>query len=98
MSTSRPTCIVACLPAAACTGNNYCADGYASKAPLFRCASCASGYYPATGSCIRCPDSPAALFIGFALILISAAVAGYILNSKGINIAYFSIALNFYQV
>ena len=94
---ARLTCIVACLPAAACTGDNHCAEGYASTPPMYRCASCATGFYPASGTCIKCPDSPAALFIGFALIIVAGAAGGYALNAKGINIAYFSIALNFYQ-
>jgi hypothetical protein len=39
----RDVCIVACSNADSCLGDNYCAAGYVSKAPHFRCASCATG-------------------------------------------------------
>ena len=49
-SDGRDVCIVACAPAAACLGGNLCATGYTSKAPMWRCSSCASGYYKQSGS------------------------------------------------
>ena len=51
-------------------GDNYCAPGYASKPPMFRCASCATGFYLSAGACIRCPDSPVALVVAMALLCI----------------------------
>lgn len=91
----RDVCIVACLPAEACLGDNVCAVGYKSKAPLFRCATCDTGYYKRNGECIKCPDSPIALVIGFLLLVIVGAGCAYVLQKKNINIAYISIGGEF---
>lgn len=61
---TRDVCIVGCLPAEACVGSNQCSEAYQSKAPYFRCADCAKGYYKSAGDCIKCPDSPGMLFVG----------------------------------
>jgi hypothetical protein len=94
----RDVCIVACSPSAACAGSNVCSDGYISIAPLFRCGSCAKGYYANNNECVRCPDSPALLFIGVAIIVLAGAAFGYFLNTKGINLAFLSIGVDFFQV
>jgi hypothetical protein len=39
----RDVCIVPCDPPESCTGDNRCAYGYASKPPMWRCASCDAG-------------------------------------------------------
>jgi hypothetical protein len=84
----RDVCIVACEPPEACLGDNFCAEGYASKAPplgAWRCASCAPGFFKRAGQCIRCPDSPAALVIGFLLLIGGAAALGVLLQRKQVN-------------
>lgn len=97
----RDVCVVPCIPAAACTGgaaNGGCADGYTSVAPYFRCGSCAPGYYSDNGSCIRCPSSPAAIYVGFALFICFGAGAAYWLDKKNVNVAFASIGMDYAQV
>jgi len=94
----RDVCVVACEPMSACLGDNVCAEGYTSKAPMFRCASCARGYFRRSGECIKCPDSPWALVIGFVLLIVAGATVGFILNRKNINVAVISIGIDFFQV
>ena len=95
---SRDVCIVPCDPPESCVGNNFCAEGYASLPPMFRCSSCAKGYFKSVGQCIKCPDSPAALLVGMFLLLIFVAVGGFYLNKKQVNIAVVSIGIDFFQV
>jgi len=95
---TRDVCIVGCQPPEACLGANACAPGYESQTPYYRCASCAAKYYRYGGDCLKCPDSPAALFIGFGLILLTVAAAGFLLLRKGVNIAFLSIGIDFFQV
>ena len=94
----RDVCIVQCTNTAACLGNNLCAYGYASKPPLWACSYCDTGFYESAGSCIKCPDSPYALIIGFCLLVVVAGCIGYFMNQKGVNIAVVSIGLDFFQV
>jgi hypothetical protein len=94
----RDLCIVPCDPPESCLGNNMCANGYTSAAPWWRCATCAKGFYKRSGSCIKCPDSPAALFIGFILLVVFVCCAGFFLNKKGVNVAVLSIGVDFFQV
>lgn len=91
-------CIVACVPSSACLADNVCAAGYVSKPPLYRCASCAPGFYPTGGVCTLCPTSPYAIVVIFVLAVVFGAVFGYVLNRWSINIAFFSIGLDFMQV
>jgi hypothetical protein len=94
----RDVCIVPCEPPDACVGNNFCAEGYASLPPMFRCSSCAKGYFKSVGQCIKCPDSPAALLVGMFLLLVVVAMGGFYLNKKQVNIAVVSIGIDFFQV
>ena len=94
----RTSCIVPCVPADACLGSNVCAAGYASKAPYFRCASCDLGYYQLGTVCAKCPDSPYAIIVVAAVIILAAGALGYFLNKKNINIGYVSIGVDWAQV
>ena len=94
----RDVCIVPCLPAEACLGSNVCAEAYASKAPLFRCGSCAPGYYNNDGPCVRCPDSPAALIVVLVLFVGLGAAAAYWLDKQNVNVAFASIGMDYAQV
>ena len=94
----RDVCMVACPVQSACIGGNLCADGYVSIAPLFRCGSCAKGYYPANGKCIGCSNSPYAIVVVAVLVIIAASSAGYFLNKRNVNIAFLSIGIDFMQV
>jgi hypothetical protein len=94
----RDACVVPCEPPEACLGNNFCALGYQSKPPMYRCASCALGFYSSGGVCVKCPDSPAALVVGVVLLLLVVAGAGYWLNKRQVNIAVMSIGIDFFQV
>lgn len=94
----RDSCVVGCSPPEACAGGNLCAAGYASKAPTFRCGSCDKGFYASGGRCIKCSSSPVMLVVGIALIVIAAGGAGYFLSRKGINLAFLSIGVDFFQV
>ena len=97
-ASGRDLCIAPCEPAEACIGNNLCAFGYASKPPGWGCSSCDTGFYKRAGSCVKCPDSPWALVIGFTLLVVAMGVLGFFLNSKGVNIAVISIGIDFFQV
>lgn len=94
----RDVCVVPCEPAEACTGGNVCATGYTSLPPMYRCASCDKGFFKRAGVCVRCPDSPAALFVGFIGVVMLIACAGYLLNKRQVNIAVASIAIDYFQV
>jgi hypothetical protein len=94
----RDVCIVPCDPPESCLTDNLCAYGYASKAPTWKCTSCDIGFYRQGYTCVKCPDSPWALVIGFTMLVIFAGVVGYFLNQKGVNIAVVSIGLDFFQV
>jgi len=94
----RDVCILACSPSSACVGNNMCAFGYQSTAPVYRCNSCSPNFYKRANDCIQCPNSPLMLVIGFLLILITLAAAGYFLNKYNVNMAFISIAIDYFQV
>ena len=94
----RDVCVVPCLPADACIGDNFCSDAYMSKEPFFRCGSCAPGYYNNDGPCIKCPDSPAAIIIGFVLMISVGAAAAYWLDKRNVNLAFVSIGIDYFQV
>ena len=95
----RAVCIVPCEPPGACLGANVCAEGYASVAPIFRCASCAPGFYAAGGgNCRKCPDSPYVLLVGIIVLVMAIAGVGYYFNKKQVNIAVISIGVDFFQV
>ena len=94
----RAWCIAPCEPANACLGGNACATGYDSQPPNYRCSNCASGYYKQAATCVKCPDSPAAVFIVFILIVVAVGGLGFVLSKKGVNIAVASIGVDYFQV
>ncbi len=94
----RDVCVVPCDPPESCLGDNFCAFGYTSKPPMWRCSSCDTGFYKRAGECIKCPDSPAALFIGFIILIVAAGGVGFMLNKRQVNIAVISIGIDFFQV
>jgi len=77
---TRDVCVVACEPQWACVGENYCAVGYASKAPMYRCGSCNDGFYRRAGECVKCPDNPWILIVAFVLMALFACAFGFWLN------------------
>ena len=94
----RDVCIVACEPQWACVGDNFCARGYASKAPMYRCASCDTGFYRRAGECVKCPDNPWILIVAFVLMAMTAGCVGLWLNRSKINIALIAIGVDYFQV
>jgi hypothetical protein len=90
---TRDVCIVGCLPSYACDGGNRCAEAYRSRTPYYRCSDCNVGYYKSAGDCIKCPDSPGMLFVGFALLAIAVATFGYFLNKYQFDIRVVSIGI-----
>lgn len=94
----RDVCVAPCSPASSCIGENFCAVGYRSAAPEYRCSSCAIGYYKRAGLCAECPDSPELLIIAFVLMAICAAVAAYFLNKSNIDVALVQIGIDYFQV
>ena len=94
----RQVCIVACSPAEACLGDNQCATGYASRPPLYRCASCDENYFRRAGLCVRCPDAPWVLVLVFVLLAMTAAAFAYWLNKQDINLALVSVGVDYFQV
>ena len=108
---TRTTCkqAVPCEPKDACVGNNQCAVGYKSVAPIMRCATCDDCYqatpgadcqrfYRRAGVCVECPDAPLLLVAGFILAALAMCVVGYVLNRKSVNLAFFSIGVDYFQV
>ena len=90
----RSWCIVACSPPSSCLGSNFCGVGYGGA----RCDTCSDGYYQRSGECVLCPASPAALFIGFAIIVLAAAMGAYWLNKKAVNTTTVAIGVDYFQV
>jgi hypothetical protein len=97
-SSERDLCIVGCIPNYACIGSNLCDGAYQSKAPYFRCADCAKGYYKQAGDCVKCPDSPAMVFIGFGMLILFVSSMGYFLNKYDFDIRITSIGVDYFQV
>ena len=95
---SRGVCIVKCDPPESCAGNNFCGEGYVSKAPTYRCGSCAVRYYRRSGECMRCPDAAWLLIIIFIVVALSLAVVVFLLNKYRVNIAFLSIGIDYFQV
>jgi hypothetical protein len=93
----RDTCIVGCRPGA-CLGDNACAPGYMSVAPLYRCATCVPGYYSRYGSCVACPAAAPALVFGLLLLVLLITAVAYILHRKQIMIGYIPLAVDCFQV
>eukprot|EP01138_Halocafeteria_seosinensis_P015079 gb/GECG01015392.1/.p1 GENE.gb/GECG01015392.1/~~gb/GECG01015392.1/.p1 ORF type:complete len:1316 (+),score=129.54 gb/GECG01015392.1/:1-3948(+) len=93
---SREKCPVflPCEPNRACTGNNTCAKEYTG----FRCSDCADGYFRIGGLCQSCPDHAWLLAVMLGLGVIGVSVGGYIVNSKGIRLAAFTIGVDYFQV
>lgn len=86
---------VACEPSWACEGSNVCAVGYEGV----RCEQCAKGtHYRINGECKKCPDSPWLIVIFFIIGALVACLAGYVLNSREVNIAFLSIGVDYFQV
>jgi uncharacterized membrane protein AbrB (regulator of aidB expression) len=57
-----------------------------------------AGFYPTANQCVKCPDSPYALIVGFLMLVLAAAGLGFFLNKKGVNLAFVSIGVDFMQV
>jgi hypothetical protein len=98
--THRDWCVnpAPCEPPEACLGNNECAVGYADKAPMYRCSSCALGYYKRAGLCKECPDNAWMLMVGFGVMAIVGAAVGYQLNKRGASLAFLNIGVDYFQV
>ena len=85
---------VACEPFDSCLGANVCSSNYKGD----RCQECATRFYRVNGICIKCPDSPWATVIIFAVLALLALFAAYMLNSKNVNLSLISIGTDWAQV
>ncbi|RYY31761.1 hypothetical protein EON62_06240, partial [archaeon] len=94
----RAVCISPCVPQSACVGDNYCAEGYDSAAPYFRCNVCKRGFYRRYGECVPCSNNLSALIIGFTAIGLVLIAAGYLLQRYRISPAVASVGVDFFQV
>ena len=84
-----------CVPEDVCLGSNECAEGYQST----RCNECKTGsHFRIHGRCDDCPAAPALLGALFAGAIVVAALGGYLINSKQIQMAVFTIGLDYFQV
>jgi hypothetical protein len=94
----RPYCdyVVPCEPKEACTGNNTCARGYLSVAPVFRCAACnpcyrshpgakCQAFYRRGGECVKCPNMAWLLIVAFVVVAAGCCAAGYLLSRKQVR-------------
>ena len=93
----RDVCIAPCLDGM-CGVDNSCVTGYASTAPHFRCASCASGYYWRMGACTACPAGVPAIIVFYVLGLLAVVAAAYTASNKGLHVVSASIGIDFFQV
>ncbi len=101
---------VPCEPKEACVGNNTCAAGYLSKAPILRCASCnpcyrgasgtgkCSAYYRRGGECLKCPNLAWVLIVVFVVVAVGCCLIGYVLSRKQVHLAFLSIGVDYFQV
>ncbi len=109
--TTRPYCpnVVPCQPNEACIGDNHCAMGYKSVAPVLRCATCDDCYrvtpssecqrfYRRSGECVKCPQLAWMLIVAFLVMALLACGVGYVLNKKRVNLAFVSIGVDYFQV
>jgi hypothetical protein len=63
------------------------------------CALCSvRTHFRLNNRCQGCPDNPVLVIVGFVLVVLSMVVGGYWLSKKNINLALFSIVLDFFQV
>lgn len=90
--------VLPCEPLEACIGDNNCAEGYRSVAPVFRCNACAEGYYKLSGECIKCPEQAWIILVGFGAVALVAIAGAYWLNKKNVNVAFVSIGVDYLQV
>jgi hypothetical protein len=97
---TRVRCLAprACDPPESCIGEDQCSAPYINVAPVYRCATCADGYYRLAGKCRVCPNNPWVLVVAFIVIVLAVAVVGYVLNRKSVNIAFLSIGIDYFQV
>lgn len=84
------------MPKEACAGGGQaeCAEGYTGVP----CALCAEGYHRLEQQCVPCPSN-APIMLGLYVTVLVAAVATFMyLQSKKINLAALSMAIDFLQV
>eukprot|EP01138_Halocafeteria_seosinensis_P013173 gb/GECG01013454.1/.p1 GENE.gb/GECG01013454.1/~~gb/GECG01013454.1/.p1 ORF type:complete len:1419 (+),score=134.27 gb/GECG01013454.1/:1-4257(+) len=93
----RETCpvLLPCEPPWACTGSNECAEGYSGE----RCSSCVAGtHFRINGECQACPNHAWLLGVVLSVAAIGAIIGGYIINSKNIQLAAFTVGVDYFQV
>ena len=83
-----------CEPPWACAGDNECSEEYTG----YRCQECAEGFFRINGECQECPDHAWLLGVLLALAAIGACLGAYVINSKGIRLAAFTIGIDYFQV
>lgn len=79
-ASTRARCLAprACDPPESCVGEDQCSEAYTSTFPLYRCATCAKGFYRLAGKCRRCPNNPWIMVVSFIVVVIVAAAVGYV--------------------
>lgn len=105
----RDVCIIPCPNYYACIdendksyeplSNNFCATGYRSVAPYWRCAVCDFGYFMKSGVCQKCKDDAtlAFLMIGYIGLILFAIIIAWLFSKFEIHVALFSIGFDFMQ-
>ena len=83
-----------CEPDFACLGDNECHHAYTGS----RCSDCASGYFRLGGLCQSCPDHAWLLVLALCLAVVGVCIGAYVINSKGVRLAAFTIGVDYFQV
>ena len=96
-ATSRDVCIFACQPQEACLGGNVCAEGYVTKPPYSRCASCDTGFYSRAGFCVRCPSAAWGVLIGYVAAIVVTIALAWIFAKYEVHVALVSLGIDFMQ-
>lgn len=99
VSIGRPlACVVPCDPPESCLGDNMCADGYASTAPVYRCASCAAGFFRTSGVCNKCPAVGSLTLSLLVLAVLGSLLLLYILSNNDIRLGSADLVLEYAQL
>eukprot|EP01029_Cantina_marsupialis_P014770 TRINITY_DN323_c0_g3_i1.p1 TRINITY_DN323_c0_g3~~TRINITY_DN323_c0_g3_i1.p1 ORF type:complete len:6065 (+),score=1822.54 TRINITY_DN323_c0_g3_i1:50-18244(+) len=74
-------------------------EGQCECQPSTRCALCTSEeYFREAGECVECPQNILLVILMLIAAGMLVSVSGYVLNKKAVNLAFVSIAVDYFQV
>ena len=71
-----------------------------NQSPLFvgRCSHCSKGFFKLDGVCAKCPENPYVILVAILIGFLSIGLAFYVLHTKDVNTAIFSIGVDYFQI